>query len=272
MRKQRLLCLSMLPLLIGAGNVWGGPAVATLQEVQIGDLGFLSPQPGQCEGERSGKLTLIADEECYDEVGDFITVAVRMSDIVLPDPRLVVGGQFFLTYNCDVLEFIEMTPGDEPFVVQDGETHDPDLCENGLNTIDYFVGIRFGDVGTNEPTNMAYITFRAIDEFCGDDPEVNLVFWRDFEPPTRLSDDDGCPIPPVNNEPGELVLVTIRSPSTKRDRSFKSTAITSRLSRSNVMRKSSSSVRPSRTTATRTRNAGSSRTSARRAVVRRNLP
>ena len=48
------------------------------------------------------------------EINDLIVVEVNMSD----SAQVIVGGQFFMTYDTTKLEFVDAVPGDCPFIIE----------------------------------------------------------------------------------------------------------------------------------------------------------
>ena len=111
-------------------------------------------------------LTLVPDSTCYGAgVGDTLTIAIRMTD----PGQLVVGGQFFLTYDDDVLGFVDAVVGDPPFGTEVFQS-------TGPGTIDYAVGVLpFTDPGTASDTDMAFLIFTALEEVCSVADLVTLI-------------------------------------------------------------------------------------------------
>jgi hypothetical protein len=108
-----------------------------------------------------------------------LVVEIHVSGLI----HAAVGGQFFLSYDPNLLEFVSIDPGDAPFLREVYENVD-----EISGTIDYAVGVNDGDVGTLIPTTMARITFQPLAEFCA---ESKLVTFRAAAPPTRVTDDIG---------------------------------------------------------------------------------
>ena len=128
------------------------------------------------------ELTLEPDADCYAN-GDTVTVYVNMTDQI----QSIVGGQFFLDYDDTALAFVDMAPGDAPF--------DNELLEvAGGGMIDYAVCADYGHPGTSDDTTMAVITFTALADIC---TELDLLTFRPYDPPTRLSAYAGHPVYPA---------------------------------------------------------------------------
>ena len=133
--------------------------------------------------------SLQPNDTCYG-VGDQLVV-----DLVIEEgPSPIVGGQFFLQYDPLVLDFVSMTPGEEPFTFEVFESVD-----EFAGTLDYTVMVAFGEDGTLAESRMATITFDVIDECT---PSLS---FRDHEPPTYLSAEGGYAVDPI---PGELPPIT----------------------------------------------------------------
>ena len=131
-----------------------------------------------------GTLTLDTNvDHCY-QLNDTITVAINLN----ADTN-IVGGQFFLQYNPAKLSFVDIVPGDPPFTNPVYDSNDPQA-----GTIDYAVGVPPAvppNPGAMTGT-MAVARFRALADECG---EPNLVRFRDHNPPTRLTQFGGTPLP-----------------------------------------------------------------------------
>lgn len=120
------------------------------------------------------------DDWCGDEA--LVEVTIDMSDA----GDYVVGGQFFLTYDTNRLDFQSAVAGDPPFTREIYE-----VVNEGAGTIDYAVGVPDGGSGTMEDKTMAVLTFKTNDEACAVE---GLVAFRTHDPPTRLSSEYGDPI------------------------------------------------------------------------------
>ena len=129
----------------------------------------------------AAELTLNADKSCYPSIGDTVTVTVDMTNAGV----IVVGGQFFLQFDPSALAFVDMSPGDAPFVNEIVEAVPGD---DGPGTIDYSVGVANGDVGTMADSTMAVITFTTLLATCD---TSSLVTFRTHSPPNRISDEFG---------------------------------------------------------------------------------
>jgi hypothetical protein len=138
-------------------------------------------------------VSLISASACYDEgAGSTVTVFVHMSDV----KDYVVGGQFFMEYDTALLDFISADVGDPPFSVEVYEDVD-----EIAGTIDYAVGAPGGDSGTPLATDMAVLTFIALDQTCG---TADLVRFRPHDPPTRLTNEFGDEITVLANDLGPI--------------------------------------------------------------------
>ncbi|GAB4382745.1 MAG: hypothetical protein Kow0022_00940 [Phycisphaerales bacterium] len=182
---------------ISLGRQW----LLSMQDV---DGGFLSYPTGdhntEVEGEAlaalstSGSVTLNTADACInlDTDAGVLTVTIDMAE----QPLEVVGGQFFLSYDTNFLDFVSAVPGNAPFTLEVFESVDE---TNG--TIDYAVGVPFGSAGTTNASTMAVLTFNVVAETCT--PLSDLVQFRTHFPPSRLTDDLGNPfdVPKVNLGP-----------------------------------------------------------------------
>ncbi|UCD75325.1 MAG: HYR domain-containing protein [Phycisphaerales bacterium] len=190
--------------LIYTGTVWAGTNVEQVaifsdncNNTDVGDLDNLDFGPSDTS------LLLVADQPCYTE-NDTATVDVELAKAM----DMVVGGQFFLSYDNTVLDFLSAEVGDPPFTLEVYEDVD-----EGAGTIDYAVGVPENGPGTMDDTTMATITFGLVPgaEVCP--PVADLVAFRAHDPPTLLTDDLGVPITPnlydlnaisVDQEPPEV--------------------------------------------------------------------
>jgi len=126
-------------------------------------------------------VSLVPAAQCIN--GNQLVVYVNMSCA----PDIIVGGQFFFSYNNTVLDFVSADPGSLPFTREVYES-----VNEGLGTIDYAVGIQDGDTGTQANTTMAQLTFNILQNVCTLTP--GLVTWRPSGPNgaiNKLSDDVG---------------------------------------------------------------------------------
>jgi hypothetical protein len=149
--------------------------------------------PGQCFCNVGPTLELIHDagtlpvEGCF-SAGDVFDVRVEMG--LSDDP--IVGAQFFLEYDTSTLDLLSIDPGDvaDPssvFTLEFNETHNA-----MLGTIDYLVGVSFGD-STRGPETVAVMTFQAVAECAA------FVRYRPSGPngePNRLTGAGGGEILP----------------------------------------------------------------------------
>lgn len=183
---------------VGIGSGWAGEFTGFADNVVVdfdgGDSyhwNFELPPPPQ--------LALNADATCYD-VNDTVTVNI---DLTGNGADEIVGGQFFLSYDPSVLQFVDADPGDPPFTVEIFEFQTPGV-------IDYAVGVSGGGPGTTGDATMAVLTFEAlVDDVCG---VADLVEFRPNVPPTRLSDNFGGEVLP-DLEDLEAITVDSTPPS-----------------------------------------------------------
>ncbi len=122
-------------------------------------------------------------EGCGFEEGAPLDVVVRMGFSKTP----ICAAQFFLAYDVEALELVEVVPGGGVFEATLFESSDMEL-----GTIDYIVGAAPGGVclGTNGPEVVATLRFNAI-------VECNTPVWfRSNNPPTRLGAADGSEVCP----------------------------------------------------------------------------
>ena len=141
--------------------------------------------PDECEA--TTQLTLNTDGVCFGWVEPDSTIAVSVD--LTGATALIVGGDFFLRYDKTLLDFVSMEPGDPPFTVEISE-----IIDEAGGTIDYGVGIEFGDTGTSQDSTMAVVTFTALAEVC----DTASLVWFDplHAPPTKLAEQTGQPIAP----------------------------------------------------------------------------
>jgi len=104
----------------------------------------------------------------------------------------VVGGQFFLDYDQTRLQLVSAVPGNAPFTLEVFESHN---MANG--TLDYAVGVPFGNLGTSADTTMATLTFNWIAGADSCSTGANLVEFRTHNPITRLTNAVSEPISPT---------------------------------------------------------------------------
>ena len=120
------------------------------------------------------RLTLEPDADCY-APGQTVTVALWMRD----QTESIVGGEFFLAYDPNELQFVSMDSNDPAFDTVLLNDVDPNA-----GTIDYAVSAALGDPGTTGAARMAVITFTAQTQLCD---ATDLLTWRIHDPPSRLS-------------------------------------------------------------------------------------
>lgn len=128
-------------------------------------------------------LTLNPDAACITTVGDVLTVTIDATDLTTN----VVGGQFFLSYDNSVLDFVSAVSGNPLF------TELFESVDEGAGTIDYAVNAPSGDPGTSADVTMVVLTFNTLVETCD---ASALVAFRPHAPPTRLSDYGGGDVLP----------------------------------------------------------------------------
>lgn len=104
------------------------------------------------------------------QLGEIVEVTIDLRDSIAS----ILGGQFFVEYNPDVLAVVDVLPGDDPFTLE--------LYENATipGLLDYSViAFPFPNPGTFEDTTMGYIQFEVV----GDAGDPGLRF-RLHDPPT----------------------------------------------------------------------------------------
>lgn len=107
--------------------------------------------------------------ECL-QLGDIVDVTIDLRDSIVS----IVGGQFFIEYNPDVLAVVDVLPGDDPFtLVLFENTSVPGLLDYSV------VAFPFPNPGTFADTTMGYIQFEVIGD--AGDPGVR---FRLHDPPT----------------------------------------------------------------------------------------
>jgi len=174
---------------IGQGdNRTGSPAYG-IDNLKVWDYAAVDSIEHRFEEDWIGAeptLTLNSDLDCYPMSEPQLTVGIDMTDI----GYTIVAGQYFLEYDNTVLDFVSIEPGDSPFTNEIYEGVD-----EGAGTIDYAVGVEFGDPGTDVDTTMARITFEFLQDVCT--PTADLVTYRTHDPPTRLTRMLGQGVDPV---------------------------------------------------------------------------
>ncbi len=166
--------------------------------------------PGASSAQRiqagNALLALVTEDTCI-SAGTEVRVLVSLSAATTP----IVAGQFFLTYDNVVLEFVAIQPGDVPFTMELSRA-----INEVAGTIDYAVSVPVGSSGTMEDATMAVADFTAIRDVCA---PTDLVAFRAHDPPTRLSDAFGGAIEPaladltIQQQAPQFVLFTINAGS-----------------------------------------------------------
>ncbi|MCC7292882.1 MAG: HYR domain-containing protein [Phycisphaerales bacterium] len=161
----------------------GGGSGSENVEVEGEALSALAP---------GGQLNITPTDPC-DETGT-IVFEIKMSDLT----ETVVGGQFFLSYDDAVLDFVSADPGDAPFTFEFYE-----VVDEGMGTIDYAVNIPIGGSGTSSDTVMARLTFNALADTCS---TPALISFRAHTPPSRLSNEYGGAVAADLNDASALTI------------------------------------------------------------------
>jgi len=169
----------------------GASATEMLNIAPAGALGnAVSGDVDYCPWLIDARLTLRpqGDVTCY-KPADTLVVEVFLSDV--DTTNNIVGGDFFLAYDRTKLDFVGANPGDDPFLWPVYQSVD-ELA----GTLDYGVGVAFGNLGTQADTVMARITFKVLDgtDACA---VADLVTFRIHDPPTKLSDYYANPVYPA---------------------------------------------------------------------------
>ncbi|MCK4340645.1 MAG: hypothetical protein KAY37_02835 [Phycisphaerae bacterium] len=155
--------------------------------------------PDECEP--PPLLTLYLADTCYSATETVVTVTIDLSGATEP----ITGGQFFMSYDYTVLDFVSIEPADAGGTDPDNpfELEIYEVVDEGAGTIDYAVGVPFGNTGTTDDMSMAVITFNAIGESCAVE---NLVAFR-LNPPfeTRLSG-LATPLPVITSDLAAITL------------------------------------------------------------------
>lgn len=151
------------------------------------DCGSITTNPTVLVVNHHATLALGLPSAC--SAGEQLVVSINVSAAT----SIVVGGQFFLSYDTNVLQLASATPGDAPFLRQIYLASSPTL-----GTIDFAVGINDGETGTTAPVTMARFTFNVLADLCT--PTPNLVSWRPSGPDDAISK--------LSNDLAEPVLAT----------------------------------------------------------------
>lgn len=117
-----------------------------------------------------GPTTLQIEMDSCIELGQESVATIRMVDA----DNLIIGGQFFLSYNPAVFQILSVDHGDAPFTFE--------LFENtaAVGQVDYAVTVfPLNDPGTSANSVLATITFQVIG--LGGEP---FVRFRLHDPPT----------------------------------------------------------------------------------------
>ncbi|MCL4222371.1 MAG: hypothetical protein KJZ65_13485 [Phycisphaerales bacterium] len=152
------------------GGPKDGSTVAVSQHVRVLDASVAS-------------LTLDAQDACLDDSETQVIVEINLANA----QDVIVGGQYFLSYDKTKLDFVSADAGDAPFTTEIFE-----LVNEGTGEITYSTGDLSG-TGTSAATTMARLTFEVLGDFCAQD---DLVTFRTGVLPTRLTDDSGADIQP----------------------------------------------------------------------------
>lgn len=104
------------------------------------------------------------------QAGEIVEVTIDLRDSIAS----IVGGQFFIEYNPDVLAVVDVFPGDDPFTLLLYEnTTVPGLIDCSV------VAFPFPNPGTFADTTMIYLQFEVVGE--AGDPGLR---FRLHDPPT----------------------------------------------------------------------------------------
>lgn len=136
---------------------------------------------------------------CY-STGEVITVRVELGPRGVSNisPQPIIGAQFFLDFDPTTMAVLDIQPGStidptSPFAVELREG-----VNSGLGTIDYLVGVNFGQPGTRDPATVAVIRFQVTAECTA------FVAFR-FNGPNgesnRLATSGGTKIDPILIDP-----------------------------------------------------------------------
>lgn len=155
---------------VPVGGPKEGQTVAVSQHVRVVDASVAS-------------LTLDAQDACLDGSQTQVVVEVNLANA----QNVIVGGQYFLSYDYTKLDFVSADPGDAPFITEVFE-----LVNEATGEITYSTGDLDAN-GTDAETTMARLTFNVIGDFCAID---DLVSFRTGVLPTRLTDVNATDIQP----------------------------------------------------------------------------
>ncbi len=138
-------------------------------------------------------LFLRAQDECLNVSEGQLVVEVVMT----ASHMTVVGGQYLLSYDPALMDFVSAEPGDAPFTK---EVYG--LVDEVAGTIVYATGPDFGGVGTNDEVVVARLTFDAAAEWCEAPAVVAFRAAGPGEQPTRLVDDSASALEPATTDLG----------------------------------------------------------------------
>ena len=112
-----------------------------------------------------------------------------------PGDARIIGGQFTVRYDPEVLRFVEASPGSACDESSPFEFEIIEEVDETVGQVLYASAVALGGPGTQGPATMACLSFDAVGI---DSTEVCLV----DEPPATntLVDEDGLPVVPLNDK------------------------------------------------------------------------
>jgi hypothetical protein len=147
------------------------------------------------------ELSLTAPDTCI-AAGEQLEVHIDLTRLV--SPGSVVGGQFFLQYDKNALQFVSANPGNPPF-----QNEIYEVVDQSNGAIDYATGVIVGPgPGTNvTPSTMAVLRFNVLQNSCS--TAADLVKFRARPsplPPTRVTNSSGSDLAVNTNDLPSLRL------------------------------------------------------------------
>ena len=122
-------------------------------------------------------------------------------DVFVDNPPVqLVAGQFGLSYDTSVLEFIDVTGGDEPF------TYVPLANNNSAaGTLFFVASVQEGGTGTLSDSRVARIRFRAIANDCDGSSQVS---FDETQAPVLIANGGGTSVDLPLTNPAPVRIVT----------------------------------------------------------------
>lgn len=182
----------------GVALIWGDTVGNTTYATQkrlikepvitFGDTDY----EGEFEDSSVPNLLFLTPETVYAKPSTPVVLGLYQANLQTP----VAGYQAFLGFDTDMLGIsagnITLTP--TPYVLQL-------MKAVASGEVDLAAGVNYGDPGTTVDAQLATLTFTA-----GTTEGVTSVTFRDTDPPTRFTDDEGNEVRTAAVESGDIVI------------------------------------------------------------------